>query len=264
MTRESLPLVLCIDVGNTNTVFALYHEAELVAHWRTLTVASRTADQYFVWFNQLMHHKGLNIRDIRGGIIGSVVPATLYNLRGLFQTYFGTTPYVVGSDTCQLNVKVHLDTPSEIGADRLVNAVAGYEHYGENLIIIDFGTATTFDIVGVQGSYHGGVIAPGIDLSVKALQEAAARLPAIEIAAPLHVIAKNTVHAMQSGVYWGYISLIEGICERIKQEWVHPMTVVATGGLASLLAGGTSCVDQVDQNLTISGLRYIYERQTHG
>jgi type III pantothenate kinase len=254
-------LFLCVDVGNTNTVFAVFENSQLVAQWRTVTVAYRTADQYFVWLQQLMRHKSIIGEDIKGGIISSVVPQTIYNLRQLFQIYFGSEPYVVGSKNCPIGIDVFLDTPSEVGADRLVNAVAGYKQYGADLVIVDFGTATTFDVVGENGSYHGGVIAPGINLSVKALQDAAARLPTIEIDIPPSVIAKNTVHAMQSGIYWGYISLIEGICARIQSEWNKPMKVIATGGLCTLFAKGTSYIEITDQNLTIMGLSYIYEKQ---
>jgi len=261
MIKHSNKLCLCIDVGNTNTVFAIHDGKEFLAQWRTLTVSARTSDQYFVWLQQLMYHKRISSENITSGIIGSVVPTTLYNLRQMFAQYFDADPYIVGSNNCKLDVDILLDIPAEIGADRLVNAIGAYNQYGDDLIIIDFGTATTFDVVGAQGSYHGGVIAPGINLSIKALHEAAARLPTIEICAPPNIIAKNTVHAMQSGVYWGYISLIEGICARIQTEWGRPMHIIATGGLAPLFSGGTSLIETVDQDLTITGLYQIFEQQ---
>lgn len=271
MINSTKKLSLCIDVGNTNTVFAIYDGNDFIVQWRTLTVSTRTADQYFVWLQQLMLYNHIKVNDVADGIISCVVPATVYNLKQLFKKYFNTKPYVVGTNNCVLDVEIFLDSPAEVGADRLVNAVAAYEAYGENLIVVDFGTATTFDIIGHQGSYHGGVIAPGINLSIRALQEAAARLPTVEVQAPLTVIGKNTVHAMQSGIYWGYISLIEGICARIENEWkklatdlpgsLKSMTIIATGGLAPLFSKGTHVIQVVDQDMTIRGLQRILAQQ---
>lgn len=257
-------MLLAIDVGNTNTVFAVHDGGDFVAEWRCNTVSVRTADQYFVWLNQLMGHSGLDIRAISDVVISNVAPATLFNLRVLCDRYFDSRPLVVGKPDCALPVDVRVDFPDQVGADRLVNTAAAHAAYGGNLIVLDFGTATTFDVVDADGAYIGGVIAPGINLSLEALKNAAAHLPHIDVSAPQQVVGTNTVHCMQSGIYWGYIGLIEGVCDRISAERARKMTVIATGGLAPLFARGTTAIETVDTGLTIRGLVLIHRYNTKG
>ncbi len=253
-------MLLAIDSGNTNTVFAVQDGAELRSQWRAATDASRTAEEYFVWLNQLMRLDGLNPSDISGAIIASVVPQALYNLRTLARRYFNCDPLIVGESDLDLGLEIKVDRPAEVGADRLVNAVAAHHCYDGPLIILDFGTATTFDVIDSDGSYLGGIIAPGINLSIEALNRAAAKLPLIAIERPERVIGTGTISAMQSGIYWGYISLIEGLVRRIEEEFGAAMTVIATGGLASLFGDATEVIRHIDKDLTIRGLVEIYNR----
>ena len=250
-------MLLAIDCGNTNTVFAVIDGEEMRGEWRIATDGRRTADEYAVWLTQLLSLHSLKREDIKGAIIATVVPDALFNLQALCRRYFKADPMVVG-DGIKLNVKVLLDNPDEIGSDRLVNAVAAHERYPGDLILIDFGTATTFDIVNSAGDYVGGVIAPGINLSIEALHMAAAKLPRIGVKRPLHVIGKATVPAMQSGVFWGYISLIEGLVSRITGEIGRKPTVIATGGLAPLFADATKVIDHLDPHLTVRGLLAVW------
>ncbi len=251
-------MLLAIDVGNTNTVFALHDGAAFVADWRIRTDGRRTADEYFVWLSQLMRHVGAPADAVTDIIIASVAPQTLFNLRRLADAYFRAEPMVVGAAGVDLGVEVRIDRPSEVGADRVVNALAAYRRYGPNLVVVDFGTATTFDVVDGDGAYAGGVIAPGVNLSVEALFQATSKLPRIDIAKPERVVGADTVPAMQSGVFWGYVGLIEGICRRIAAERETPMTVIATGGLSPLFQEGTDVIDHVDPDLTMRGLLEIY------
>ncbi len=253
-------MLLAIDVGNTNTVFALYDGEGLQAEWRLQTEGGRTADEYFVWLSRLLDHIGVAPALIDGIVIASVAPATLFNLRRLADLYFHCRPIIVGEAGVDLGVSVKTDRPSEVGADRVVNALAAYQTYGPDLIIVDFGTATTFDVVDEEGAYIGGVIAPGPNASMEALVQATSKLPRIDIAKPQQVIGADTVPAMQSGVYWGYVGLIDGICRRIRAERERKMTVIATGGLASLFADGAETIDHVDPDLTLRGLLEIYRR----
>ncbi|MEM9146102.1 MAG: type III pantothenate kinase [Pseudomonadota bacterium] len=257
-------MLLAIDVGNTNTVFALHDGTEFVASWRCNTESVRTADQYFVWLNQLMRHGGHDPAVISDVVISNVAPATLFNLRVLCDRYFGTRPLVIGKDDCKLPVDVRVDNLAEVGADRLVNTVAAFRTYGPNLVVVDFGTATTFDVVGRDGAYVGGVIAPGINLSLEALKNAAAHLPHIDVTMPQRVVGTNTVQCMQSGVFWGYVGLIEGICARISAEKERPMTVIGTGGLAPLFARGSAVLKHVDDELTMRGLVMIHQYNRTG
>jgi len=257
-------MLLAIDVGNTNTVFALHDGEKFLAEWRCNTESVRTADQYFVWLRQLMQHNGLDPSMISEVVISNVAPATLFNLRVLCDRYFHTRPLVVGKPECRLPVDVRVDTPSEVGADRLVNTVAAFERYGGDLIVVDFGTATTFDVVGHDGAYVGGVIAPGVNLSLDALHRAAAHLPRIDVTMPPHVLGRNTVHCMQSGIFWGYVGLIEGICNRLADERERPMKVIATGGLSPLFARGTSVIEAVEGELTMRGLVLIHRYNKTG
>lgn len=254
-------MLLAIDVGNTNIVFALCAGDEICNRWRISTSGNRTADEYAVWLNQLMSLEGVERATIDAAIIATVVPPTLFNLQHLCRKYFSVEPLVVAVGALDLGLRIDLPNPAEAGADRIVNAVAAHAAYPGDLIVVDFGTATTFDIVAADGSYQGGVIAPGINLSMDALYAAAAKLPRIAVEPPGGdggVIGKSTVHAMQSGVFWGYVGLIEGLCARIISEVGRPMTVIATGGLATLFNRHTAAIDLVDGDLTIRGLIRIH------
>jgi type III pantothenate kinase len=249
-------MLLAIDVGNTNTVFALHDGKAIVGEWRCRTERQRTADEYFVWLQQLMEFAGLK-PDVRSVVISSVVPQVLFNLRVLSDRYFHTRPLVVGKPEVNLGPRPRVDPTTNVGADRLVNTVGAFDRYGGNLIVVDFGTATTFDVVAHDGAYEGGVIAPGVNLSLKALHDAAAALPHIDVTKPERVVGTNTVACMQSGVYWGYVGLIEGLCARIRAERGEAMKVIGTGGLSTLFAQGTEVFDAIDTGLTIHGLVLI-------
>lgn len=253
-------MLLAIDAGNTNIVFAVHDGKQVRAQFRAVTKDNRTADEYYVWLAQLLQLEGIGAGDITGAIISSVVPPSLFNLRRLCAKYFRQNAMVIGDPDVDLGIVINADRPRAVGADRLVNTVAGYRDYGGNLILIDFGTATTFDIVGEQGSYEGGIIAPGVNLSMEALHLAAAQLPRIAVERPATVIGRDTIPAMQSGIFWGYIALIEGLVARIRQEYGKPMKVIGTGGLAHLFRHSTAVIEAVDHDLTVRGLRYIYER----
>ncbi len=252
-------MLLAIEQGNTNTLFAIHDGNGWIAQWRVATESTRTADEYAAWLYQLMQMQGLNFKAINDCIISSVVPQSLFNLRKLAQRYFDRQPYVIGENT-HLGIEVRIDKPREAGADRLVNAVGGHIAYDGPLIIIDSGTATTFDVVAADGGYEGGAIAPGINLSLQALHSAAAKLPRIAIEKPARKIGKDTVSAMQSGIFWGYIGLIEYMIASIKSEYGQKMTVIATGGVASLFEGATDSIDHFDHDLTLRGLLEIYKR----
>jgi len=255
-------MLLVIDAGNTNTVFALFREHTLIGQWRMATDTKRTADEYFVWLLQIMQFNHLNPEDIHAAIMSSVVPQVNFALKMLTWHYFHKELKVVGDASLQLGIEITIERPKDVGSDRLVNAIAGYEKYKTSLIIIDFGTATTFDIVDAKGNYAGGIIAPGVNLSLHALHQAAAKLPNIAVAKPERVIGTDTVSAMQSGVYFGYVGLIEGIVSRIKAETGVPMQVIATGGLAPLFAKATSVIDTLERDLTIEGLYLIHKRNS--
>jgi type III pantothenate kinase len=255
-------MLLAIDVGNTNTVFALHDRDGFVAEWRLKTDAGRTADEYFVWLRQLMDFRQIGVRAVRHAICGSVAPKTVFNLKKLCETYFGCTPRFVGYGGVALPVEVRVDAPHEVGADRIVNTVGAFSRYGPNLIVVDFGTATTFDVVDHDGAYVGGVIAPGVNLSLDALHQAAARLPNVDVSRPETVVGRDTLSCMRSGAYWGYVSLIEGVCRRIAEERGKAHTVIATGGLSTLFAKSTEVIDHVDHDLTMHGLVEIHRFNT--
>src|SRR5205823_307879 len=240
--REGSDMLLAINANNTNTVFALWDGADLKGSWRTATEGKRTADEYVVWLDHLLALEGLARADVDGAVIASVVPEVNFNLVTLCRKYCNTEPVVVGAKGVVLGTKALVDRPEEVGADRLVNTVAAHDRYTGPLIVVDFGTATTFDVVDRDGNYCGGVIAPGINLSLAALQMAAAKLPSVRISRTEHVIGKDTESCMQSGIYWGYIGLVEGLVGRIKNEFGAPMRTVATGGLAPLFAGATESI----------------------
>ncbi len=253
-------VLLAIDAGNTNTVFAVHDGTRQLAQWRATTQDNRTADEYIVWLSQLMQLDNLDPAEIDAAIIATVVPQALFGLQTLCRRFFHCEPMVVGDPRVDLGLKINVTRPSDVGADRLVNAVGAHAEHPGSLIVVDFGTATTFDVVNKDGSYEGGAIAPGINLSAEALHMAAARLPNVAIRKPSSVIGKGTETAMQSGIYWGYIGLIEGLISRIQTEFGESMTVVATGGLAPLFDKGTDIIDGVDPDLTIRGLVDIYQR----
>jgi type III pantothenate kinase len=252
-------MLLAIEQGNTNTLFAVHDGEAWIAEWRAATESTRTADEYAVWLHQLLELEGLALKDLDGCIISSVVPQSIFNLRNLSRRYLKVEPKVIGENVA-LGIEVRIEKPSEAGSDRLVNAIGGHIAYGGPLIIIDSGTATTFDVVSADGAFEGGVIAPGISLSMQALHTAAAKLPRVAIQKPAKVIGADTVGAMQAGVYFGYVGLIEGLIERIKAEYGRPMTVVATGGVASLFEGATDRIDIFDADLTIRGMLEIWRR----
>jgi type III pantothenate kinase len=251
-------MLLAIDAGNTNIVFALHDDEKIIHKWRISSADSRTADEYMVWLSQLMNFENLEASDITGAIIATVVPQTLFPLQLLCRRYFNCTALVVGDDGIDLNVKVNLPNPAEVGADRLVNAVAAHKRYKGPMVIIDFGTATTFDVIDENGDYYGGVISPGVNLSVEALSMAAAKLPRVAVEKPDRIIGNNTISAIQSGIFYGYLSMIEGMATRIALEFGRPMKVLATGGLAPLFNEATDIIEFVDQELTTYGLFEIY------
>jgi type III pantothenate kinase len=253
-------MLLAINANNTNTVFSVWDGDALKGAWRAATDARRTADEYVVWLDHLLALEGLARQDLTGVIVASVVPEANFNLLTLCRRYCNSEPLVVGEPGVVLGAKALVDRPEEVGADRLVNTVAAHDRFKGPLIVVDFGTATTFDVVDKDGNYCGGVIAPGINLSLTALHMAAAKLPSVTIQRTDRVIGKHTVACMQSGLFWGYIGLVEGLVTRIKQEFGAPMAVVSTGGLAPLFNGATAVIEHTDPNLTLWGLRLIYER----
>jgi type III pantothenate kinase len=253
-------MLLAIDAGNTNIVFAACEGDVIRAQWRAATKTSRTADEYAAWLAELLKFQGLSFADFDQAIIATVVPAALFDLRSFCRKYLNCTPLVVGEPDVDIGIGIKVDRPSAVGADRLVNTVAAHARYPGALIVVDFGTATTFDIISESGDYEGGVIAPGVNLSAEALHQAAAMLPRVAVARTQQVIGKDTVPAMQSGIYWGYVGLIEGLVTRIKAEYEKPMTVIATGGLAALFHRQIPMIENVDPNLTVNGLILINAR----
>lgn len=257
-------MLLAINCGNTNVVFAVFAGEELHGSWRAATEVRRTADEYAVWLMQLMALQGMTPADIDGAIVATVVPEALFNLKTLVRRYFACEPLIVGDDSVRLGIKIDIDRPEDAGADRLVNAVAAHRRYGGPLIVVDFGTATSFDVVNDRGDYVGGVIAPGVNLSLDALYMAAAKLPRVAVQRPRRVIGKSTVPAMHSGIFWGYVGLIEGLVARIQAEYGAPMKVIATGGLAPLFRDATGVIEQVDPDLTLRGLEILYRLNRAG
>ena len=255
-------MLLAIDVGNTNLVFALVKDGEIRARWRIATDPRRTADQYAVWLYQLLELEGYEIADVNGVIIGTVVPRALHNLEVLASKYFRVEPLIAGQGSADWPLALDVDEPQNVGADRALNAIAAHAKHKGDLIVIDFGTATTFDVVDSDGAYKGGIIAPGINLSLDALVTAAAKLPRIAIEAPetTSVIGRDTVSQMHIGIYWGYVAMIEGLVARMKAEVGRPVTVIATGGLAALFEKQTDVFDVVEADLTIQGLAILWER----
>jgi type III pantothenate kinase len=252
-------MLLVIDEGNTNSLFAIHDGANWIARWRSATEATRTADEYAVWLSQLMAMQKIELSQLKSCVISSVVPQSVFNLRNLSRRYLGVEPLIVGENT-ELGIQVRTLKPSEVGSDRLVNALGALAVYSGPLIIVDSGTATKLDVIGRDGAFEGGVIAPGVHMSMEALHAAAAKLPRIALQRPLRVIGNDTVSAMQSGIFWGHVALIEGMIARIKAERNELMTVVATGGIAALFNGATTAIDHFDPDLTIRGLLEVYRR----
>src|SRR3954469_14610539 len=256
-------MLLAIDAGNTNLVFALVDGGEIKARWRIATDPRRTADQYSVWLYQLLELEGYSPTDVHAVIVGTVVPRALHNLEVLASKYFAVEPVIAGQGAAEWPLKLDVDEPHNVGADRALNAIAAHAKHKGNLILIDFGTATTFDVVDSSGAYKGGIIAPGINLSLDALVTAAAKLPRIAIEAPdgnLSVIGRTTEDQMHIGIYWGYVAMMEGLVARMKAEIGRPSKVVATGGLATLFDRHTTIFDEIEPDLTVQGLALLYKR----
>lgn len=253
-------MLLVIDVGNTNTVFALHSGTDWISSWRSATDATRTADDYAVWLGTLMRMEDLELSQITGCIISSVVPQAKFNFRNLSRRYFDAEPMFIGEPETKLGVPIRIRRPEQVGADRLVAAIGAHILYEGSKLVIDSGTATTFDVVGPDGGFEGGIISPGINLSMRALHDAAAQLPRIAIQKPPQVIGQDTVSAMQSGVFWGYVDLIDGLVNRVKEEYSGSLKVIATGGVASLFEGASETIDHFDQSLMEVGLLEVYRR----
>jgi type III pantothenate kinase len=255
-------MLLAIDAGNTNLVFALVEGGAIKARWRIATDARRTADEYAVWLHQLLELEGYPKDAVDAVIIATVVPRALHNLEVLASKYFHSEPLIAGQGKAAWPIALDVDEPQNVGADRALNAIAAHAKYPGDLILIDFGTATTFDLVDASGAYKGGIIAPGINLSLDALVSAAAKLPRIAIEAPkdnLSVIGRTTQDQMLIGIYWGYVAMLEGLTERMKRELDRPVTVIATGGLADLFDKHTDVFDAIEPDLTIQGLSLLYD-----
>ncbi|HEY8591241.1 MAG TPA: type III pantothenate kinase [Sphingomicrobium sp.] len=258
-------MLLAIDAGNTNLVFALVDAGEIKTRWRIATDPRRTADEYAVWLHQLLELEGYSKSDVTAVMIGTVVPRALHNLQVLANKYFHAEALVAGQGKAAWPIELDVDEPQNVGADRALNAIAAHAKYPGDLIVIDFGTATTFDVVGPEGAYRGGIIAPGINLSLDALVSAAAKLPRIAIEAPAQtrsVIGRTTQSQMQIGIYWGYVAMLEGLTQRIRDELARPATVVATGGLAALFNEHTQVFDAIEPDLTIQGLSLMHDMVT--
>jgi len=255
-------MLLAIDAGNTNLVFALVEDGVIRARWRIATDPRRTADQYAVWLHQLLALEGFTRDAVTAVIIGTVVPRALHNLEVLASKYFGVEPLVAGQSGAEWGIALDVAEPKSVGADRVLNVIAAHELYEGDLIVVDFGTATTFDAVDYSGAYKGGIIAPGINLSLDALVNAAAKLPRVAIEAPesTSVIGRTTEEQMHIGIYWGYVAMIEGLIARLKAEIGRPVSVVATGGLATLFDAHTDIFDAIEADLTVQGLAMLYAR----
>jgi type III pantothenate kinase len=257
--HNRLPLLLAIDVGNTQTHLGAFDGEELVEHWRFATDREATGDQLAVVLNELLALRDIDLREVDAEVISSVVPQLQPEYRRMFDRYLDREALIVGPGT-KTGMPILLDNPRELGADRLVNAVAGYEQCGDACVIVDFGTAINYDVVSSAGEYLGGIIAPGIEISVEALTSRAAKLPKIDIKQPQSLIGRSTDAAIQSGIVYGFAAQVDGICRRLRSELGNSVTTIATGGLARVIVGFTETIDHVDDLLTLKGLRLIYER----
>ncbi len=255
-------MLLVVDVGNTNTVFGVYRHKQLLSHWRIRTIQGQTADEFGMLVWNLFQWAGLPMKDVQAVVVSCVVPPLLRAIHELCQRYFGVTPLVVGPGI-NTGMPILYDNPKEVGADRIVNAVAAFERYRQGVIVVDFGTATTFDMISPRGEYLGGAIAPGVGVASEALFQRTAQLPKVEFAKPASVLGKNTVSSIQSGLFWGYVGLVDGIVERLRKEHGEGTTrVVATGGLAAVVATESTTIEEVDEFLLLDGMRIIYERNS--
>ena len=253
-------MLLAIDVGNTNTVFALHDGETWINQWRSATDSTKTADDHASWLWRLADMQGVDLGGIDGCVVSSVVPQAQFNFRNLARRYLDVEPMFIGDPGLQTGVELRVRHPEQVGADRIVSALGAHVAYSGELIVIDSGTATTLDVVGADGGFEGGIISPGIYLSMRALHDAAAQLPRIAIQKPAQVVGKDTVSAMQAGVFLGYVELIDGLVRRIKAERGVPMTVIATGGVASLFEGASDTIDYYDQDVVIRGLLEVWKR----
>ncbi|BBH23322.1 type III pantothenate kinase [Paenibacillus baekrokdamisoli] len=252
-------MILVVDVGNTNIVLGVFEDKTLLHHWRLSTNRSATADEYGIMIHNLFQFAGVKLDQMDGVIISSVVPPLMRTLEQLCHKYLRRVPLIVGPGT-KTGLNIRYENPREVGADRIVNSVAGIEKYGTPLIVVDFGTATTFDYIDGDGNYLGGAIVPGIGISTEALYQRAAKLPRIELVRPKSVIGRNPVTSMQAGIIFGYAGQVDGIVQRIRKEFNVMPRVIATGGLAELISAESETVEEVDPLLTLDGLRIIYER----
>lgn len=252
-------MLLVIDIGNTNIVFGVYNDDTLVNHWRLSTVLQKTVDEYAILLNSLLYIEKIRFAEIDSAIISCVVPPLLIPFENLCRKYIGIRPIVV-EPGIKTGMPILYENPQEVGADRIVNAVAGYEKYKKSLIIVDFGTATTFDYITPKGEYAGGAIAPGIMISLEALFERASKLPRVELLKPKTIVGKQTIHAMQSGIVYGYVSLVDGIVKKMKEEVKTSPYVIATGGLSGIMYKESESIDEVDEFVTLRGLKILYEK----
>jgi type III pantothenate kinase len=255
-------MLLAIDAGNTNVVFALVDGREIKTRWRIATDPRRTGDEYAVWLHQLLELEGYGRDDVSAAIIGTVVPRATHNLQVLVSKYFSVEPLIAGEGKAVWPIALDVDEPQNVGADRALNVMAAHEKFPGDLVVIDFGTATTFDVVDYTGAYKGGIIAPGINLSLDALVNAAAKLPriAIEVPEDQSVIGRTTDSQMLTGIYWGYVAMMEGLVARLKREIGRPVKVIATGGLATLFDKNTDLFDAIEPDLTIQGLSLLHQK----
>ena len=255
-------MLLCVDCGNTNTVFSLWNGDSFLVHWRISTNHDRTAEEYSAWLTTLCNHEGIDKRQIAAVILSITAPPVQFHLVKLCREILETEPVVVTSPSCRVPVLPRVDPGARVGPDRLANAVGAFDRHGGNVMVVDFGTATNFDVVDHDGAYIGGVIAPGAQISLKALHSHATSLPHINIAAPISVVGTNTIDCLQSGIFWGYLSMIEGIVQRVNIELGQKLKIIGTGGLAPLFGQHSNVFDSLESDLTVHGLRLLYEFNT--